>query len=189
MKRKLPWKHLYTEEHVREKIIEEHRGGMEIEELASNSGYHENCVAKILRNFSHARSFKRAAGAGRPPDLTSKDKISISNCVRSKPWLSCGKIKTYLNLEAEAHKIRRFLKVKGYTYKLPKEKPKLSKQNKADRLEWALDHENTDFSNVIFADESTIWMDQWNGRMWIKTGQEHYIEKEAHPEKVQIWVP
>ena len=42
------------------------------------------------------------------------------------------------------------------------------------RFDWALEYRNLDFSNVIFADECSIWMRERNGKMWIKKGQEHY---------------
>ena len=93
MKRNSLWKDVYSEEVIREKIVENHNEEMEIEELASVSGYHAKSVGKIIRNFRTAKNFKRRKGAGRPEILIHGDKVAISNCVRSKPWLATRKLK------------------------------------------------------------------------------------------------
>lgn len=187
MKRKCPWKDVYTEEVIREKIIENHDEGMEIEEIASMAGYHNKSVAKIIRNWSNSRTFQRTKGAGRPQSLIRADKVAITNCLRSKPWLSSVKIKEHLQLQVSSRTITRFLKEKGYVYQKPARKPKLKNNDKQNRLEWALMNKNMDFSNVVFADECSIWMREWSGKMWLKKGEEHYIGTEAHPKKVHIW--
>ena len=112
MKRKCPWKDTYTEEDVRKKIVENYEEAMEIEEIADRSGYNEKSVNRIILNFKGKKTFKRNKGAGRPKKLTSSDKIAISNCIRSKPWISCDKIKKKLNISASSQTVRRFIKSK-----------------------------------------------------------------------------
>ena len=81
MKRKCPWRDIYTEEEVRREIVEGHEEGMEIEEIAERSGYHIKSVNRIIQNSSKKKTFKRRKGGGRHPKLTSSDKIRISNCI------------------------------------------------------------------------------------------------------------
>jgi Transposase and inactivated derivatives len=120
------WKNYMSEEEVRHKIITEYNKGTEFQEIAESSGYHEKSVSRIIRNFNGKKSFKRKKGGGRPQILTSSNKIAISNCVRSKPWLGSDKIKQHLGLKASARTIRLFLNGLGYKYKFPRKKPLLT---------------------------------------------------------------
>jgi len=56
-----------------------------------------------------------------------------------------------------------------------------------NRVDWALKHKNYDFSNVVFADECSIWMHSWQGKMWLKKGSRHYIGTKAYYPKVHVW--
>jgi len=176
-----------SQEEKRAKIIEDHAKGESLEMIAARSGYHEKSVSRIIRKFRNGKSTKRVKGSGRPQILTSGDKISISNCIRAKPWLSSAQIKQRLDLQAEPRTIKRFLESHNYSYRKPYKKPKLTSQAKLDRVEWALKHKNYNFSKVVFADKCSIWMHEWRGRMWLKKGSQHYIGTKAYDPKVHVW--
>ena len=69
----------------------------------------------------------------------------------------------------------------------PYRKPQLSKQDKLNRVDWVLKHQNYDFSKVVFSDECSIWMRECQGRMWLKKGKQHYVGTKAYYPKVHMW--
>ena len=176
-----------SEKEIREKIIEDHNKGRSVDEIANRYGYHPSSITKIIRNFKGKKNFNRKKGAGRPQILSQSDKQAIVNCIRSKPWLSSAKIKERLNISAQPRTIRKYLEDLHYRFRKPCKKPKLSKKDKDLRLDWALQYKNYDFSNVVFADECSIWMREWSGMMWIKKGSQSFVGVQAHPQKVHVW--
>ena len=176
-----------SEERKRAKIIEDFNKGEDIDEIARRVGYHPKSCLRIIKRFSGKKSYKRAKGAGRPQVLGSTDKISIINCLRAKPWLSASKIKERLLLKAQPRTIRLYLESLNYSYRKPYRKPKLSNQDKVNRVDWALKYNNFDFSRIVFADECSIWMNDWQGRMWLKKGSQHFIGTKAYYPKVHVW--
>lgn len=176
-----------SEDEKRIHIIKDHEKGDSLSDIAERYAYHIESVRKIIKKFSGRKNMKRAKGAGRPKILGSSDKISIINCVRQKPWLSSAKIKQRLHLQAQPRSIRRYLKSLHYKYMKPYKKPYLSSQDKINRVDWALKYKNYDFSSVVFADECTIWMNAWQGRMWLKKGSRHFIGTKAYYPKVHVW--
>ncbi len=175
------------EDQIRARILEDYSNGEDMDEIARRSGYHVNSCYRVIRRFKGKRSTKRQKGAGRSRILIQSVKIAISNCIRTKPWLGAAQIKKQLHLKIQPRTVRQYLNSLHYTYKRPYRKPFLSKQDKLNRVEWALKHKNYDFSNVVFADECSIWMTEWRGRMWVKKGSQHYIGTKAYDPKVHVW--
>jgi len=176
-----------SEEEKRKQIIKDHDKGDSLNDIAERSGYHIESVRKIIiKEFNGRKDMKRVRGDGRHKFLGSSDKIAIINCVRQKPWLNSTIIKERLHLQAQPRSIRRYLESLHYKYIKPYKKPNLTSQDKMNRVDWALKHKNYDFSNVVFADECSIWMHSWQGKMWLKKGSRHYIGTKAYP-KVHVW--
>ena len=187
MNNKRPLKDQLSEEEIRKKIVLEFKQGMDIEQIAEQSCYHVKSVQRIVRNFSRRKSYKRRKGAGRPQKLTQTQKTQITNKIRSQPWLSCRDLANQIGGSISPETIRRYLKSLDYAFKFPTKKPKLTKKNQEDRLKWALKHKKFDFSNVVFADEASFWLNGHVQKMWIKKGEEYLAETLAHPAKVHVW--
>ncbi len=187
MDKKTPKKPTSEEEKIREAILSDYRSGIDIHDIAMQYNKSDFSVKRTIENFSKRRSFKRRKGAGRHKMLHVADRLSVRNCVQAKPWLTCGEIKRHLTLKASAETIRRYLKDLNYSYKSPKKKPMLSEEDKTERLEWAKNHTNYPFAKVVFVDETSIWLNSSSKRMWIKKGQDYYIDTVPHPQKVNLW--
>jgi len=176
-----------SEEEIRKKIIIDISKGRDIQEIAAEHRYHPKSVQRINRTFHGRRSYKRRKGAGRPQKLGPAEKVSLLNKIRAKPWLSCKDIVTELDLQVSPETVRRYLKSLGYIYKNPTKKPKLSQTDRAARFTWANAHKNFDFSNVVFADEASFWLNGSSKKMWIQKEEEYLAETIAHPAKVHVW--
>jgi len=186
MKRKYPFTEPSDEELIRAEIMKDHRNGALPETIASTYGYTLYSVNRILKKFQGKRNFARRKGAGRPTILNQGAKIAIVNQVRSKPWLTCSEIARNLRIDVSAETIRRYLKSLDYSYKKPSSKPKLKNEDKVQRTTWATNHQDFDFSRVVFMDETSFWLNNKVGKMWIKKGEEYYYETVAHPSKVHV---
>jgi hypothetical protein len=46
--------------------------------------------------------------------------------------------------------------------------PELLFTHKLAGVNWANAHKNYDWGSVIFSDESSIWLNECNGKMWLK---------------------
>jgi len=187
MNKKRPLPRQTSEEGIRKIIVLEHKEGREAAEIANDVHYHIKSVQRIIRNFSKKKNYKRRKGGGRLQKLSRNDKIRIRNRISNNPWLTAKEIANELEIKVSAETIRKYLKSQGYRWKKPVQKPQLTKANKTLRFNWALRHKNYNFSNVIFADESSFWLHGHIQNMWIKKGQEYIVETVSHPSKVHVW--
>lgn len=187
MNNKRASKYDLEEEEIRKLIITADRQGMEIETIAEEVGYHPKSVQRIVREFKGKHDFKRRKGAGRPKKLSRSEKIAIRNSISTTPWLTCSELRTNLALKVCDETIRLYLQDQGYRFKQPVRKPRLTQKDKEARFNWALEHKNHDFTNVVFADETSFWLHSYTKKMWIKQGQEYHVGTLAHPDKVHVW--
>ena len=75
----------------------------------------------------------------------------------------------------------------GFEYKKAKQKPILSDKQKEIRLNWAKDHEKTDWKNIIFSDETSIWTG-FNGRKrWVNTNIDDVDRTTKYTTKRHVW--
>jgi transposase len=175
------------EEQIRKKICDDYRNGRTFQQLAGSTGYHIESVRKIWKNFKDRKSYKKDKSGGAPPCLGPSDKIRIINCIRANPQYSCRDIGTHLELNCCPKTICRYLESKGYRNRLAPKKPKLDENDENNRLLWAQNHLHFNFSNVIFADETSIWLGGMWTKFWLRDEDERTFECEAHPEKVHVW--
>jgi len=80
--------------------------------------------------------------------------------------------------------IRHLLKSSGIYYRSTIQAPLLSEKHIQKRLSWAEEHEETDFSKVLFTDESTFYMERKITKAW-QTSDKRFINRTVkHPAKV-----
>ncbi len=83
--------------------------------------------------------------------------------------------------------IRRRLNEMHLRYTAPLMKPLLTEAHQEKRLAWAHEHEDFDWGNVIFTDETTILLDRPPARLWQKRGARRPWRTVKHPLKVHLW--
>ena len=144
-------------------------------------------MKNITRNFRTRRSFKRRKGAGRTKKLNQALKTAIRNKIKAFPWPNCSQIARDLNSEVCTETIRQYLRPLNYIYKRPCKKPKLTLGDIEERFNWASWYKRYGFSQVVFADEASFWLNNNIEKMWIKKGEEYLLETMAHPQKVNVF--
>lgn len=96
-------------------------------------------------------------------------------------------LKTGQKMDVSGRTVRRRLKEAGYFYSSPKEKPLLLERHRKERLEWAKRNKETDWSKVIFTDESTVRLKPVRIRVWRKKGQYKVVRTMKESAKVNVW--
>lgn len=74
----------------------------------------------------------------------------------------------------------------NFIYGIATKKPLLSNSHKENRLEWAKKNINTNWSEIIFSDEASIWKSLSNYR-WIDNNINDYDKVVKHPLKKHVW--
>ena len=76
----------------------------------------------------------------------------------------------------------------NYDYKQPINKPMMTQKHKEKRLEWANNKINYDWNNVVFSDETSIWLN-FNDKRWISKNidKTYYHRTVKHPIKLHVW--
>ena len=86
--------------------------------------------------------------------------------------------------------IRRRLNEVGAKFSKPMSKPMLTEKHRINRLKWA--HQNVDvdtnWDEVIFSDETTVFLNRVKGCVWNLPGRKKVIHTVSCPIKVNVWV-
>ncbi|CAF1518427.1 unnamed protein product [Adineta ricciae] len=83
--------------------------------------------------------------------------------------------------------VRRRLNEAVAKYNKPISKPLLTEQHQERRLEWALTHQDMDWNEVIFSDETTICLNSVKGLVWNLPGKKKVVRTVKYPIKVNVW--
>lgn len=96
-------------------------------------------------------------------------------------------LKSQQSMDVSGRTVRRRLKEAGFFYSSPLEKPLLTEAHRKARLSWAKKHEKTDWSKVVFTDESTVRLRPTRVRVWRRKGQPKPIRTTKKSPKVNVW--
>src|SRR6185437_1467300 len=75
------------------------------------------------------------------------------------------------NVSISVRTIQKRLREGGAKYIAKLSKPLLTEKHKEKRLKWAKDHQDFDWDQVIFTDESTFHLNQPHSRTWQWSGR------------------
>lgn len=115
---------------------------------------------------------RRIAHLARKHDTWSAKKISNEAESRGSPKIS-------------AKTCQRELRDMGYRKQMPLNKPMLTKKHKRTRVEWCQKHLKTDWTKVIFSDESMFQLFRHGSKVWGKKRVKR--PKPKFPPKFMVW--
>jgi transposase len=146
-------------------------------------------IYDIVNKIKRDGHVVRKRGTGRQRKFNSNDKKRISNLANSHPKYSCARIGQMAH-ERESPKISRWtvwrsLKQSGYSKLKPKPIPMLTPAHKAKRVEWCLKHRNTDWSKIVFTDESRFQLYRDKATEWGKRRRQ--IIRPKNSPAAMIW--
>ena len=104
--------------------------------------------------------------------------------VTSRDIENCLKIK---GVRISQRTIRRRLNEAGAKFSPPMPKPLLNNDHQNNRLKWAKEHITMDWDQVIFSDETTLYLNLTKRWVWNLPGGKKVIRTVKHPIKVNLW--
>lgn len=145
-------------------------------------------VRQTVYNTKKRKRVQRKKGSGSPNILDKKQKLQIIQTIKHNPFLSAPDLKNQLELTCCSKTISNYLKQSGFIRRKPDRKPRLTAQQKQDRVEWCERYRTFRYwGRVIFTDESGFWLFDNNKQGWFKSGFSDPMEIESHPGKVNVW--
>ena len=170
------------------------REGKSTHEVLKETGLPQSTVQRIVK---HARenalqqylplqdlsNYASTHRSGRPQALSSHEKDKIVEKVIENGDTRDSQVEDLLksmNLQISPELFDQVLYDRGYAWRKHSWKPALSQKQKDFRLEWALEHRDFDWHQVIFTDETAVKVGEQRGfgRTWRKPDK---IEK-FHPD-------
>src|SRR5882757_2209503 len=99
----------------------------------------------------------------------------MSHCAKWPPTLLLSQMHgwqkgSHIHILVSPSTMSRAIKKLGIERKSPTSKPLLTIVHKQKRLSWCLKHQNTDWSKVVFTDESTLRMAPFRQQHMVKKG-------------------
>ena len=119
-------------------------------------------IAKLIRKYSETRTIVRRPGSGRPTVITPEIKTFVEEKMREddeataeqlhRSLISCG----FRILKKTILRCRKDL---GWTFRGSAYCQLIRESNKAKRLQWAQDHMQDNFDDVIWTDECSVQLE------------------------------
>ena len=148
-------------------------------------------VRRFYNRFCDTGSIERRPGSGRPTLLSVSMLNSIDQMMHGDNETTTAQIRTHLHaqgMEMSVSTILRGCRLLGWTYRGSAYCQLIRDVNKEKRLQWARDHLNDEFTNVVWTDETTVQLETHKRFCYRKKGVRPHLKPCAkHPVKVHVW--
>lgn len=149
-------------------------------------------VRDIIIRYNTTSTLKRKDGSGRPSKATDKQiLLKIETYLKTNDEATSSEIKDYLRSFGHSLSfttIRRAKAFLGWTLKAPGYCQLIRDVNKTKRLAWARANATETFDDVIFTDETSVWLEKHKRRCYHKKGYIKRAKPRAkYPVKVHVW--
>jgi transposase len=134
----------------------------------------EGTVRNCLERYETTGDVEVAQKSGRQRSTTEKQDAIIQSMVAQHPAESVGLIAFRLSkkcIKISETTLRRRFKEAGVQSMKPTSKLLLTSDHIKKRLQWAIQHQDVDWNQVVFTDESSFHMKQVTRRVWKKRGE------------------
>lgn len=91
------------------------------------------------------------------------------------------------NIHVSRSTVMRRLQAKNVLCRPTVKKPLLTKIHVEKRLKWANENLNTDWSKVIYTDESSFWLSNPLSHSWCSSSNRTVVRTIKHPQKVHVY--
>ncbi len=151
---------------------------------------HKTTVKYWLDRWKESKDLTDFPRSGRKRKTTPKQEKKILSLADSEMFATNSDIGDRMKekrAKISQRTVRRRLPEAGAKYNLPMSKPLLTEGHRKNRLKWAKRHRFTDWSRVIFSDETTAYLNRMKRRVWNLPGKKKFIRTVKHPVKVNVW--
>lgn len=150
----------------------------------------KSTVRHWLKKYRETGEVEDETGKGRKRATSAGDEKKIIALATGQKRPSSKEIMVKLQEQGKqisASTIQRRLREAGMRYGPPLRKPVLTATHRKQRLAWAKQHRQQSWDNVIFSDESTIYLNSHHRNVWQPKGRRFVIRTVKHPRKVNFW--
>jgi transposase len=161
-----------------------------VTEIAKKLKLSKSTVSNVINNYKKIKCFEPKSKSG-APRVTSKNQdqkiitlIENPKIITSKDINKCLQ-KSGINISDQT--VRNRLKEGNATYSTLKTQPLLNKTHIDKRLQFAQANLERDWSNVIFADESTFCIYNYPLKAWGTDKSKKIRKIVQHPSKLHVW--
>lgn len=119
-------------------------------------------VHKFLRKFQETGSISRRVGSGRPSKVTAEIKQIVEDQMRKDDETTAYQLHHLLSEKGYSISLRTILRCRttlGWTFRGSAYCQLIRDANKLKRLQWAQEHRDDLFDDVIWTDECTVQME------------------------------
>jgi transposase len=143
----------------RKLIVQMHKDGKKVAEIAAEKGICVMSVFRILQRYKNEGSYKIKPRSGRPRKLTNRAVRRIVRNSQKQPVLGLMELQQQTDVDASLSTIRNRLAENNIHSYRPTTKPELSEAQIRGRLNWCKEHKSwtaDQWEKVIFSDETMM---------------------------------
>jgi transposase len=163
---------------------------LSIRAIAKELNCSQDTVKTWIQRYQETGDVQDKERQGRKRKTTEKEDLDIIDIAKKQRTSTLADISTAMSrqgVDISLNTIRSRLNEQGL-YKLqPLKKPLLSDTNRDYRLKWARANKNTDWSKIIFTDETTIFQFSKPKKVWRQRGEKIKASTVKHSAKVHIY--
>lgn len=173
-------------------FLHTHRLGpkLSIHAIARELNCSRDTVITWINRYQETGDVQDEEGRGRKRKTSEKEDLDIISMAKRQRTSTLVDISTSMSRQGTdiSHMtVKRRLDEQGL-YKLkPLLKPLLSEDHRKSRLKWAKANRNTDWSKIIFTDETTVSQFSKPKKVWRKKGEIIKVPTVKHPGKVHVY--
>src|SRR5258705_13711667 len=143
----------HTTSFERHKILQLRDEGFSISGISRETGFTRKTVRLWLTRYDAEGHLDVRHGPDRPRATTEAEDASIVARAKETPLTTATSIKHSLELNVSSVTVRKRLKEAGLKHHIPAVKEILTETHRRRRVQFARDHLNLDWENVVFSDE------------------------------------
>ena len=143
-----------------------------------------------LNRWNESKDLDDSSRSGRPCATTQEQDQRTVLLADRQTFVTAEDIANQLKRErvvVSERTVRRRLNDAGAKYNKPISKPLLTEHHQETRLKWALTHQDIDWNQVIFSDETTICLNSVKGLIWNLPGKKKVVRTVKYPIKMSVW--
>jgi transposase len=163
---------------------------LSIKAIAKELKCSRDTIQTWVDRYQETGDIQDEEGRGRKRKTSEKEDLNIITMAKRQRTSTLADISTSMSkqgVDISYETVRRRLNEQGF-YKLqPLKKPLLSDTHRENRLKWAMDNKKTDWSKVIFTDETTISLFSKPKKVWRQKGEIVKAPTVKHSAKVHVY--
>jgi transposase len=173
-------------------VLHFHRLGpkLPIRTIAKELKYSTNTVEIWINRYKKTGDIQDEERQGRKRKTSEAEDLDITTMTKRLRSSSSAKISTLISkqgINISSATVRRRLNEQGLHKLQPLKKPLLSDTHRLNRLKWAKNNKKTDWTKIIFTDETTISQFGKPKKVWRQKGEIVKVPTVKHSIQVHIW--